>query len=140
MNKKMNIIILGLLFFSCTQKVTQDQLTLLNGYWEIEKVTFADGQTKDFVVNETIDYIQIDNLKGFRKKVKPTFNGTFITNNASEFFTIYKKEDTYLMQYTTNTSTWTETLNTINASSFSVTNSENITYTYKRYQPINISK
>tara|TARA_R110002050_G_scaffold118625_2_gene236104 strand:- start:10170 stop:10589 length:420 start_codon:yes stop_codon:yes gene_type:complete len=138
--KKISIIFLALLSFACSQKVTQEQLNLLNGYWEIEKVTFADGQTKEYTVNESIDYIQINGLKGFRKKVKPTFEGTYITNDDAEFFTLFKKEDTYIIQYKTEVSDWTETLKTISNDNFSVTNSENITYTYKRYEPINISK
>tara|TARA_R110000868_G_scaffold14075_15_gene65808 strand:+ start:6990 stop:7409 length:420 start_codon:yes stop_codon:yes gene_type:complete len=138
--KKISIIFLALLSFACSQKVTQEQLNLLNGYWEIEKVTFADGQTKEYTVNESIDYIQINGLKGFRKKVKPTFEGTYITNDDAEFFTLFKKEDTYIIQYKTEVSDWTETLKTISNDNFSVTNSENITYIYKRYEPINISK
>jgi len=72
--------------------------------------------------------------------MKPTFEGTYITNDDAELFTIFKQENTYLMNYKTATNDWTETIKSVSATNFSVTNSENMTYTYKRYEPINITK
>tara|TARA_R110002051_G_scaffold188164_1_gene257638 strand:+ start:884 stop:1303 length:420 start_codon:yes stop_codon:yes gene_type:complete len=138
--KKISVVILGFLFFACSQKVTQEKLVFLNGYWEIEKVTFADGQTKDYTVNESIDFIKMDSLKGFRKKVSPTFNGTYITNDAAEFFTIYQKENLFFIHYKTELSDWTEHIESISKNNFSVTNEDNRTFFYKRYESINISK
>jgi hypothetical protein len=138
--KKIIPLVLLVLLASCANSVTEDQLALLNGYWEIEKVSFPDGQTKEYTINEAIDFIAIDSLKGYRKKMKPTFEGTYITNDDAELFTILKQENSYLMNYKTATNDWTETLNSVSATNFSVTNSENMTYTYKRYEPINITK
>lgn len=138
--KKISAILLIILSAACTQKVTLEQIPLLNGYWEIEKVTFPDGQTKDYTVNESIDFIKIDATKGFRKKVNPTFNGTYNTNDDAEFFTIISQNDMVLMVYKTEISEWTETLTHISENNFSVTNQDQIEYSYKRYEPINISK
>ncbi|WP_405247061.1 hypothetical protein [Cellulophaga sp. Asnod2-G02] len=140
MIKKISTVVFLLLITSCSQKITEEQLSALNGYWEIEKVTLSDGQKKEYKVNETIDYIELDGLKGFRKKVKPTFSGTYITSNDAELFSIYKKEDQFLFTYKTEISEWTETLKSISKDKFSVTSEDNITYFYKRYEPINISK
>ncbi|WP_158976164.1 hypothetical protein [Cellulophaga sp. L1A9] len=140
MIKNISAILFLFIVTSCSQKITEEQLSDLNGYWEIEKVTLPDGQKKEYTVNETIDYIQLDGLKGFRKKVKPTFSGTYITSDDAETFTLFNKEDTYLLTYKTEISEWTETLKSISKDQFSVTNEDNITYFYKRYEPINISK
>lgn len=138
--KKTLFITLLLLTFSCSENISENQLALLNGYWEIEKVTFSDGQTKEYTVNESIDFIKIDKLKGYRKKVKPTFNGTYITNDDAEPFTIFKKEDQFLIHYKSAIDERSETIKSISETNFSVTNSDNITYTYKKYEPINITK
>ncbi len=140
MKSKLTIICLVFLSYACSNGIAEKELPLLNGYWEIEKVTFPDGQTKDYTVNESVDYIQIEQLKGFRKKVKPTFNGTYITNNDAEYFTLFKKENQYFFNYKSNLSDWTESLQTLTKDHFSVTNEDDITYLYKRYEPINISK
>jgi len=140
MNMKIVILCLALGLLSCEQKIDAENLQFLNGYWEIEKVSFPDGSTKAYTVNESIDYIQLEHLKGFRKKVSPTFNGTYTTNDAAEFFTIFQKEEQYFMQYQTELSDWTEHIENISKNNFAVTNENNMTYYYKRYEPINISK
>ena len=60
----------------CKQSISPDDLMLLNGYWEIQKVEFPDGQVKDYSFSSNIDYIEFENTRGFRKKVKPQLDGT----------------------------------------------------------------
>ena len=57
-----------LMLVACQNKISQEELTLLKGYWEIEKVTLANGQTKEYNVNTTLDYIEVKELSGYRKK------------------------------------------------------------------------
>ena len=53
------IIIALFVFVGCHNKVDQLDLPLLNGYWEIEKVTFPDGSEKEYSVNTSVDYIEV---------------------------------------------------------------------------------
>ncbi|MDP5228819.1 MAG: hypothetical protein NWQ38_00385 [Cellulophaga sp.] len=138
--KNSPLILLVLAITGCTKSITETELNQLNGYWEIEKVIFPDGQTKEYTINETVDFIQLDSLKGYRKKMKPTFEGTYITSDDAELFTILTQEDSFLINYTSDGNDWTETLKTISATNFSVTNSDNISYFYKRYEPINVTE
>lgn len=138
--KKITILIVLMLFTSCFNRINEADLSQLNGYWEIEKVIFPDGQMKQYTINETVDFIKMDSLKGYRKKMKPTFEGTYITSDDAELFTISKQENRYLVTYKTPGDDWSETIKAISSNNFSVTNSENITYVYKRYEPININE
>lgn len=128
-----------LLCISCVSKVSQEQLHLLNGYWEIKEVTFKDGTKKEYSVNTTVDYISLDSLKGFRKKMSPKFNGTFETSNDAEPILIRIANDSIFMNYTTDLNTWEEVLISLSEKSFSVKNDQGITYTYERFEPININ-
>lgn len=128
-----------LLCISCVSKVNQEQLHLLNGYWEIKEVTFKDGTKKEYSVNTTVDYISLDSLKGFRKKMSPKFNGTFETSNDAEPILIRIANDSIFMNYTTDLNTWEEVLISLSEKSFSVKNDQGITYTYERFEPININ-
>ncbi|SEM20203.1 hypothetical protein SAMN04488008_11174 [Maribacter orientalis] len=128
-----------LLCISCVSKVNQEQLHLLNGYWEIKEVTFKDGTKKEYSVNTTVDYISLDSLKGFRKKMSPKFNGTFETSNDAEPILIRIANDSVFMNYTTELNTWEEVLISLSEKSFSVKNDQGITYTYERFEPININ-
>jgi len=125
------------IFCGCTEKVSKEDIQLLNGYWEIDQVTFPNGDVKEFNVNPTIDYLELDGLKGFRKKMYPKFNGSYTTSNDAEVFVIAEKEDTFEFHYKNEMSTWKEEIKSITKDQFSVVNQDTITYTYKRFQSIN---
>lgn len=125
---------------ACQRKVSQADLAHLNGYWEIEKVIMANGQTKTYTINTTVDYIEVKGLSGFRKKVYPNLDGTFDTSNDVEKFNLIEEPNGFEMHYKTKLSEWIEKLDALNENSFSVTNAEHITYSYKRFKPINVQK
>jgi pectate lyase len=129
-----------LLLVACQNKISEQELSLLNGYWEIDKVTLANGQIKEYKVNTTVDYIELKDLSGYRKKVYPKFDGSFDTSNDAEYFTILDKKDHFEIYYKSELSEWVEILNTLDENTFTVTNTENITYNYKRFKPISVSK
>ncbi len=122
----------------CSQPVTTEDLEHLNGYWEIEKVTFPDGGSKEYTINTTIDYISLTGSIGYRKKVNPKIDGSFETSSDAEEFTIVKEDGTFLMKYENSLSTWTEKLERLSGTDFSVMNEDNITYHYKRFEPFTI--
>lgn len=138
---KFSVIFLQvLLFWGCANNVSEEDLKHLNGYWEIEKVIFPNGQTKEFKTSTTIDYFELEGSKGFRKKVQPKFNGTFETSNDAELFTIVRTDSDFEFRYKNAENEWQEKIREISSESFSVVNRDTITYTYKRFEPINLSK
>jgi len=128
------------IYLGCTTKVSQEDISNLNGYWEIEQVTFPNGNTKEFAVNPTVDYIELDGLKGFRKKMQPKFDGSFTTSNDAELFQIQERGGQFEFHYKNEMSEWKEVIKSISKDKFSVINQDTLTYTYKRFQSINISK
>lgn len=125
-----------LLIFGCASKINREDLKLLNGYWEIEKVVFPDGSTKTYSINETVDYLEIKVDTGYRKKVKPRLDGKYEVSADAEPFKILEKEGVFIIQYANNLSIWEEQIEHLNNEGFSVVNKENITYHYKRHQPL----
>jgi len=133
-------LILGLFFLcSCNSSINQEDLQKLNGYWEIKEVVLKDGTKKEYSVNTTVDFIKVDSLSGFRKKVDPKFNGTFETSDDAEPFDVLLEKEEILIQYHTELASWTETLLSVSESSFSVKNQDGLIYKYERYEPININ-
>jgi len=133
------IVVLLSLFisFRCSQKVSKEDIQFLNGYWEIDQVAFPNGDVKEFNVNPTIDYIELDGLKGFRKKMYPKFDGSYTTSNDAEVFVISENESEFEFHYKNEMSAWKERITFISENQFSVVNKDTLTYTYKRFQPIN---
>ncbi len=126
------------LITGCTSPIAKEKLNILNGYWEITEVEFADGQKKTYKVNPSVDYIELKEMKGFKKKVHPKFDGTYDTSNDAELFTLVEKDGVFAFYYKNDLSEWHERLIVLEENQFSITNENDITYTYKRYEPIKI--
>ena len=139
MKNSFRILFLSFLFISCQQKIKPEDISKINGYWEIEKVVFDQGEDKEYVVNESYDYFEIgkDN-KGFRKKVMPQLDGTFIVNDTYESATVRFKEGKVYLDYSTQYSKWSEELIAISDEELVFKNAENKEYHYKKAEPLNI--
>lgn len=138
---KIHIYITALiLVVGCTDPISKDDLKKLNGYWEITSVTFPNGETKEYKVSTSVDYFQLEELRGFRKKVQPKLDGTFNTSNDAESFTIQKRSDFFEIFYKNELSAWSEILVDISQNRFSVRNEEGITYSYVRFEPFTIKR
>lgn len=125
-------------FISCQQQVSSDSIAKINGYWEIQKVEFADGKEKEYTVNETVDYFEWNQNKGFRKKVKPQFDGTFLTNNEAEEIHISDSSGSYMIQYKTAYTQWNEEIIILTDSVLVLKNKQDLEYHYKRFTPFSL--
>jgi hypothetical protein len=90
-------------------------------------------------MNTTVDFIKVDGLKGYRKKMKPRFDGNYETSDDAEYFVITDEKDTYVLSYKNDLSAWKETLMAISEDNFSIQNEDGILYHYKRFEPIKIN-
>jgi hypothetical protein len=136
--KKIYALLFVLILSSCHQKIVQEDLSKLNGYWEIEKVVLPDGTEKAYAINESFDYFQIQSNKGFRKKVKPQLNGRFLVDNQSEKVEISIEKEQVLLSYSTPYAKWKETLVALADEKLVLVNKAKITYHYKKATPIQI--
>jgi hypothetical protein len=134
------ILVLSLLFVGCKQEIKPADIAKLNGYWEIEKVVFDKGEEKDYGMNESFDYFEIKNNKGFRKKVMPQFDGTFLTSDSFENVTVRFADEKTFLDYKTAYAKWSEELILISEEELVVKNQENKEYHYKKAAPVNLLK
>ena len=139
MKNTFQILFLLFLLVSCEHKIKPEDVSKINGYWEIEKVVFDHGKDKDYGINESYDYFEIGKQnKGFRKKVMPQLDGTFIVNDTYENVVIRFDGDQTFVDYATPYAKWTEELIGISDEELVLKNSENKEYHYKKAQPLNI--
>lgn len=131
MKRLLLLFFLGV-FFSCKQNITQADMVNLNGYWEIEKVVLPDGDKKEYKINETIDFFKIEADKGFRKKVMPQLDGTYLTNDVQEEFLVVVKDGEASLQYKTTYASWNEEIIELTKDKLVVKNQQEIEYYYKR--------
>jgi hypothetical protein len=136
MKKIVGFLVLVLLM-SCKQTITESDLNNLNGYWEIEKVILPNGEKKEYKVNETIDFFKITKSNGFRKKVMPQIDGTYLTNDIQEDVLVVFKDGDALLQYKTTYASWKEEIIALTKDKLVVKNQQDLEYHYKR--PIKFS-
>lgn len=138
MKKTITIFLFGILLVSCKQTITDKDVAKINGYWEIQKVELPEGGKKEYKVNETIDFFQIKDNKGFRQKVMPQLDGTYLTNDIKETVSISNKDDNYYINYSTNYGKWKEEIVEIKDSILVLKNEANLEYYYKRQVPFSL--
>lgn len=135
--KYISLSVLTFIFFISCQK--QEQVNIdtkhLNGYWEIEQVTTADGSKTEYKVNETFDYFEVKNDSGFRKKVTPQLDGTYLVNDSDEKIKIEKSSDGTFILYKTAYATWKEKIKSLNEAQLTLENEQKIQYQYKKPIP-----
>ena len=141
MSRKLYIFLfISLFFIYCKKESPEEQIQFLTGYWEIEKVKLPDGTSKEFTPNLTLDYIQVDGEQGFRKKVTPLLDGSFLTNDSFEKFYLKTENDSLRLYYETPFDKWTETVLKAKDSILVIQNSDKKVYWYKRHKAYTTNK
>lgn len=134
--KTMRATFYSLLFIvflsSCKQKLTPEALQNLTGFWEITEVTSKEGKSKEFKINEVIDYFTYSNLQGKRYKVMPMYDDSIQQNAISEKFTVVDSNEVFYFKYSNKGNTWTEELIGISAEELTFKNAEGNEYVYKK--------
>lgn len=139
MKNFIKILFISFLFISCQQKIVPSDISKINGYWEIEKVVSNQGDDKNYTINESYDFFQIDNKNnGFRKKVMPQLDGSFIVNNTYESFKVRFEDDNVFFDYATPYAKWSEELISVSKEKMVFKNTEKTEYNYKKAGAINI--
>lgn len=136
--KHLFIVLTSTLLFSCGNAISNDELKRLNGYWEIETAVMPDGTKKEYTINPTIDYFEINGTKGFRKKVMPQFDGKYLINDQSESFTITTQDDKTYINYTTQYAKWKEEILELNDEKLVVKNTHDMEYHYSKPKPFSV--
>lgn len=137
MKKKFIIAVLGLFLLACEHRNVEAQQNYLSGYWEIKSVQLPDGSEKEFGYNSSIDFIELIDTLGIRKKLVPSLNGSFISAAPSEQFIAKIEKDSLRLYYKTAFDSWKETVVFVDDSLMIIKNQQQKTYTYKRYVALN---
>lgn len=129
------ISFLLLILVSCQKNIIKKDINQINGYWEIEKVELPDGSSKQYKINESIDYFKInDRLKGFRKKVILQLDGNLLTNDVKENVEVITANDLLFLDYSTDYAQWKEEVLELSNDKLVLRNENGISYFYKRKQ------
>ena len=139
MKNLVTIVLFSFLSVGCKQQIQSTDIPKINGYWEIEKVVFDEGEDKEYSANQNYDYFQIDkNNQGIRKKVAPQLDGTFLVDDSFEKVRVRFQDDKAYLDYATPYMKYTEEIIALTSEELVVLNAQKKEYHYKKATAINI--
>ena len=134
------IIVVVFAFSSCTSN-PEDKIAFIEGYWEIKEVKKDHKLIKEYNVNLSVDYFEVnDDLTGFRKKVAPTLNGSFTVTQDEAPLTLKIENDSLNIYYNHNDVITKETIIKATKEELIIANSQGFRYIYNPYKSINIDE
>lgn len=132
MKKISLLLLLSFSLISCQDEI---DLTELSNYWEINEVENPNGAKKSYTFNENIDFFEVENNKGIRKKVKPQLDGTFVVTQDFERFEVTKENSKVFLYFSTEYATWKEEIIGLNNEILVLKNEDGLLYTYRKFDP-----
>lgn len=129
------LIIVVFLCFGCTPKISQENISLLEGYWVIEEALAPNGESRPYLGVVEVDYFQLSNQKGIRKKITPTFGNQLSSTNDELAFSINFTAIKCYISYSKGEHDWQEEIITLTNERLELKDSRGVVFRYKRYLP-----
>lgn len=123
---------------SCGGAPGEESLPHLSGYWEIEKVGFPDGGSKEYLPNGTIDYYHLDGRKGYLKKLQPETDGRFLANDDALPLEVVLRNGRLCLRFEGEEGSWEEELLELGPDRMVTRHENGLRYQYRRYVPLQI--
>ncbi|MBC2839228.1 hypothetical protein [Robiginitalea sp. SC105] len=136
--RRLPILLILLLATACGNGVSTSDLQYLQGYWEIREVVFPDGNNKDYVVNPTIDYFNLDGTTGYRKKLQPNADGTFQTSDDALPLQVLERDGRFFLVFEGDEGSWEEEIEELRPGSLALRSPAGLLFEYARYEPLQI--
>lgn len=136
MRKLLFSIIISFSLFACQDTDPRKQLENITGYWEIRKVEVSEDSVMNYGMSEYIDYIEIKDSLGFRKKLKPKFGGGYTEMNKAENVKPRIENEKLWLYYSTPFDDWKEEVIEAGEEKLVVKSEDGKIYHYRKYEPI----
>ncbi len=132
------LFFLALVIWGCGAPVKDESLKSLNGLWEIEKVTLADGTTKDYKISEIVDRFEFENGRGTRTKVRVSFGGEYPAASQPDSVFVVRQDDQVFIDHKAQHIKWREEVLALDSLQLVLRNPQGIEYRYKKHVPMNL--
>ena len=130
--KKFLILFLLIFYFGGKKEIKSSDLILLNGYWNIEFITYKDETFYPKGSTKLLDFYEVIENIGIRKKVQPNLLNQFLVSDDFNSFEIIFKNRNYYLSYKTSWDQWQEKIIELNKNKL-VLEHQNKRYHYKRF-------
>ena len=126
------VIIMILISVGCKDSITPADLNQLNGYWKIDFITHKNETFNPKGPSKLLDFYEINDQNGIRKKVQPQFdNKFFVTVDQNNFKIIFVGSDCFI-KFETLWDQWQERILKLNNDKL-ILEHQNNRYHYSRF-------
>ena len=124
-----------LIFTGCKDAIKPANLNKLNGYWKIDFITHKNETFHLKGAAKLVDFYEISNQNGVRKKVQPKFDNKFsVTEDLNNFKIVFEGNDCF-MKFETLWDQWQEKIVILNNYEL-ILEHQNNRYHYSRFKKI----
>ena len=129
------VIITMLIFTGCKDVIKPADLNQLNGYWKIDFITHKNETFHLKGAAKLVDFYEISNQNGVRKKVQPKFDNKFsVTEDLNNFKIVFEGYNCF-MKFETLWDQWQEKI-VILSNDKLILEHQNNRYHYSRFKKI----
>ncbi len=140
MNKNILLSVIFLVGLSC-ETSPENFIPYLEGYWEIKEVSRNNKPIKSYKISASVDYFKVNSdFAGFRKKVKPSLDGTYTITQHESSFRLVVKDNQLNISYDVNNVIFNEIIEKASERELIISNSDGFKYTYKPFEPFNFKE
>mgnify|MGYP001032744226 FL=1 len=119
----------------CTTHVQKKDLAHLQGYWIVKEALAPNGEKRPFVGADVVDFFELNENKGFRKKLKPLLGNQFNSSNDNIGFTVSLTDESCMITYTRQQLNWQEEIIALDAHELKLKDARGVVFIYNRYTP-----
>lgn len=131
------ICFIACIFKSCIKLIDND-LKLINGYWEIVSVSFKDEKFYFKNKSNLIDFYSLTSIKyGYKKKIELTIAGKYMGSKDISEFNFITENGSLFLHFKTPFNTWKERIISLTKDQL-ILEQNNKTYKYKKFYPLKI--
>ena len=123
-------LFIGMLLMSCSSGVKQQDLPNLEGYWRISKAVSPSGEVRTFTATVDVDFFQLDEKKGLRKKLKPLLGNQYSSSNNYVPFTINCANKNCIISYSKKGVRWEEEIMRLDAEELRLKDARGVVFHY----------
>ncbi len=130
----LRFFILSLLILSlgCKSEVNPSDITILNGYWNIEYITHKNETFQPKGTTKLLDFYEVNEQDGVRKKVQTQLGNKFLISEDLNNFKIIFIDKNYYLSFQTVWDQWQERIVELNENKL-VLEHQDKRYHYKRF-------
>ena len=103
-------------------------------------MVLADGSVKEYSLSPTVEYFKLKETKGYRKKLQPQLDGTYLTSDDAIGFRVRLFNDRHFLYYSIDEDSWTEEIRLLNSEKLVLVSADEIAYHYVRFTPITLEQ